>query len=311
MKYNNFKVNTVLVGIICMLVAFVVIVKIHTYFYQTAYVRVEGFTDTQKYVLKTNIDLYDNFYASIYDELVYSNIKNEFEIGKLVESTNPTSESVILDIGSGTGHIVSELSAHGFKNVVGIDKSRDMISAAVAKYPKAKFYVADIMNISGFPLKPATYTHILCLYFTFYYMSDKKQFLQNCYTLLKPGGYLLLHLVDRNQFDPILPPGNPFYILSPQNYSSNRITNTKIAFNGFDYTANFNIDKPSNIAIFEESFKDTKTNNVRVNKHTLYMESIPTIMAIIKQTRFIIKERIDMIECAYDYQYLYVLYKSA
>ena len=127
---------------------------------------------------------------------------------------------------------------------------------------------------------------------------------------MKPGGYLVIHLVDRNQFDPILPPGNPFLIISPQGYTKERITNTKIRFHGFDYIANFHLDKPSNIAVFEETFKDD-TNKVRINKHTLYMTTISDILTISKESGFIVKEKIDMIECAYDYQYLYVLYKPA
>jgi len=312
MNYTKIKFNTWLIGVLFVLVVFIIIVKIHTYYYKKTYQEVEGFENSsQKYIVKTNIDLYDKFYASIYDELVYSNIKNEFEIGKIIESTSPTQESVILDVGCGTGHRAYEFMQHGFKNVIGIDKSKDMIQSALDKYPKAKFYIADIMNITGFPFNPSTYTHILCLYFTFYYMQDQLTFLNNCYTLLKPGGYLIIHLVDRNQFDPILPPGNPFHIISPQSYTPKRITNTKIKFNGFDYTANFDLDKTANIAIFEETFKDLQTSNTRVNKHTLYMDPIPKILALVKQTGFIIKERIDMIECAYDYQYLYVLYKPA
>ena len=41
---------------------------------------------------------------------------------------------------------------------------------------------------------------------------------------LMPGGYLIVHLVDRESFDPILPPGNPLYVVSPQKYAKERIT---------------------------------------------------------------------------------------
>jgi len=138
MNYKNFKFNTWLIGVLCVLLVFIIIVRIHTYYYKKTYQEVEGFENSsQRYVLKTNIDLYDKFYASIYDELVYSNIKNEFEIGKIIESTQPTRESVILDVGCGNGHRTYEFMQHGFKNVIGIDNSKDMIQSAVAKYPTA------------------------------------------------------------------------------------------------------------------------------------------------------------------------------
>ena len=51
-----------------------------------------------------------------------------------------------------------------------------------------------------------------------------------------PGGYLIVHLVDRESFDPILPPGNPLYVVSPQKYAKERITKTKVHFNDFIYS---------------------------------------------------------------------------
>jgi SAM-dependent methyltransferase len=262
-------------------------------------------------MVKTNVDLYDSFYASVYDELVYSPVKTEFEIGHIISSTQPTDHSVIMDVGCGTGHRSHELMTLGYKNVIGIDNSTEMVKRSSSKYPQCTYYVADIMNLSGVPFTLSTYTHIMCMYFTVYYMHDKGKFFMNCYKLLKPGGYLVVHLVDRNQFDPILPPGNPFILINPQGYTKERITKTRIQFNGFDYVANFNLDKPSNVAMFEETFKDVRTNNMRIHKHTLYMNPINEILAIAKTVGYIIQERIDMAQCGYEYQYLYVLYKPA
>ena len=142
-------------------------------------------------------------------------------------------------------------------------------------------------------------------------MTNKETFFKNCYNLLLPGGYLIVHLVDRNKFDPILPPANPFYILSPQNYAKERITTTKLDFNGYEYQAKFDLDNNNNLAIFEEKFKDKKTNNVRVNKHNLYMDTIYSILHTARSVGFIIDSKIDMMECAYDYQYLYILTKPS
>ena len=38
-----------------------------------------------------------------------------------------------------------------------------------------------------------------------------------------PGGWLILHLVDRNNFDPILPVADVFKGTDPQKFSKNRI----------------------------------------------------------------------------------------
>ena len=50
-----------------------------------------------------------------------------------------------------------------------------------------------------------TFTHITCLYFTIYYIKDKRLFFENCFKWLKPHGVLVIHLVNMNKFDPILP----------------------------------------------------------------------------------------------------------
>jgi SAM-dependent methyltransferase len=290
---------------------FVIVMTYKMQTHQSIGAHIEGFETNQDFEIKINDQLYDGFYASIYDNLVFNQIKSEFEVGQIINATTPTSESLILDIGCGTGHTEHGFAERGYPNIVGIDKSKEMIDKAKANYPKYKFQIADIMNMQGFPYNNGTFTHILCLYFTIYYMSNKEQFFKNCYDLLLPGGYLVVHLVDRNRFDPILPPGNPFYMVSPQSYTKKRITQTNVDFNGFEYNANFNMQKDKNIAIFEEKFKRKGSNQVRVNKHTLYMETITSILQKSQEAGFIIHGIIDMMQCAYDYQYLYVLYKPA
>ena len=43
----------------------------------------EGFIQREKYVLKQGNEIYDDFYCSIYDQLVYDNVKNDFEVGEI------------------------------------------------------------------------------------------------------------------------------------------------------------------------------------------------------------------------------------
>ena len=71
----------------------------------------------EKFLLKEGNDIYDEFYISIYDDLFYSTMKDDYEIGEIINKTEPTSESRILDIGSGIGHHVSKLQEQGY-NVI-------------------------------------------------------------------------------------------------------------------------------------------------------------------------------------------------
>ena len=67
--------------------------------------------------------------------------------------------------------------------------------------------------------------------------------------------------------------------------------------------------KQDNTATFEEIFKDDVTGNVRQNEHTFYIPTQKEILGIAKEKGFILKGRIDMVTCQYEYQYIYLLYK--
>jgi SAM-dependent methyltransferase len=268
----------------------------------------EGFmTAPDKFLFKTGNDVYDDFYANIYDYLVFNNIKNSYEIGEIVNSTTPSETSVILDVGCGTGHHVGTMSEQNL-NVLGIDISPAMIQKAKENYPNFNFRVGNALNTTEF--NHQTFTHILCLYFTIYYFPDKRRFFDNCMDWLMPGGCLVVHLVDREKFDPILPPGNPLYIVSPQKYAKQRITTTKVTFNDFVYNSDFKFNKDENIATFDEKFK-FNDGKVRKQEQKLYMEDTQDILTIAQQCGFILQGKIDLVHCAYENQYLYILVKPS
>jgi ubiquinone/menaquinone biosynthesis C-methylase UbiE len=276
--------------------------------------RVEGFEQPKTNEFKTTSDvseIYDDFYATIYDDLVFNKNKNDYEIGKWLENTRPDNQSVVLDIGSGTGHHVSSLKAHGYK-AIGIDVSPSMIKKAKETYPDLNFKLANVLDRNIF--QEQSFTHITCFYFTLYYIQNKQQFFDNCMYWLTPGGFLAVHIVNRDKFDPIIPAGNPFNIISPQKYAKKRITTTTVKFDEFEYKSNFvmketieSVEEPN--AIMKETFKTIKNGNVRQNEHKLYMLTQAEILDIAKRAGFIIESKIDMIECQYDSQYIYILQK--
>ena len=286
---------------------FIVLLLIAVLFFKSSSFKrqIEGYEQNDKFVFKKGVEVYDDFYATIYDQLVFSNLKDDYEITQIINKTTPSKSSVILDVGSGTGHHVAKLAEKKL-NVTGIDISQSMINEAKTNYPNYDFKVGNVLNTSEF--KNNTFTHILCLYFTIYYLDDKQQFFNNCMEWLMPGGYIVLHLVDRKKFDPILPPGNPLYVVSPQKYAKERITNTKITFNDFVYTSNFDFDEDKNVAIFDEKFK-FHDGKVRKQEQVLYMEDTDDILATATNAGFIIQGRVDLVNCAYENQYLYILTK--
>ena len=126
---------------------------------------------------------------------------------------------------------------------------------------------------------------------------------------LMPGGSLVVHIVDREMFDPILPPGNPLMYVSPQRYAEKRITSTKVKFTDFSYSADFNLDDNNDIAQFVEKFKNDSDGKVRKNEHTMYMPDIQQIVDEAQACGFMVESQIDLLQCQYEYQYLYVFIK--
>lgn len=314
MKFNNsiksltniYK-NMTNFGKILLFITVLLIIIVFFKYINSDLLNKEGYEQNKRFLFKTGDDIYDDFYVSIYDYLVYNNLKDDYETMTIINKTTPTSESVILDIGSGTGHHVAKLSENNL-NVVGIDISPSMIKKAKENYPQYKFSIGNALNKYEFPHN--TFTHILCLYFTIYYFKEKRRFFDNCMDWLMPGGFLIVHLVDREKFDPILPPGNPLYIVSPQKYAKERITKTKINFNKFVYNSNFNLDQENDIAKFEEKFK-FEDGKVRKQEQVLYMESASDILNISQQCGFILHGKVDLVKCAYEHQYLYIFLKPS
>jgi ubiquinone/menaquinone biosynthesis C-methylase UbiE len=279
----------------------------------------EGFSDSKKeFIRKSGSNIFDNFYVGIYDDLVYSEVKNKYEVGKIMNSKKPTQESKILDIGCGTGHHVNLFNDYNISEVIGVDNSPAMIKKAQENYPKLNFKLCNALNSIEFPAN--SFTHITCLYFTIYYIKNKRQLLENCYNWLMPGGVLVLHLVDMNNFDPIVPVANPFVIVSPQTYAKERITKSTVKFNTLDYKSDFNLDKNIDAntttlnkpnALFKETLKFKDSNKVRINEHKFYMASQKSILSLAREVGFSLKSVDEMIQIQYENNFLYTLVKSA
>ena len=55
----------------------------------------EGFEQSDSFLFKKGNDVYDDFYSGVYDYLVFNTLKNEYEVGSIINSSIPTETSVI------------------------------------------------------------------------------------------------------------------------------------------------------------------------------------------------------------------------
>ena len=183
------KINGIPCWMALMLFLAVVIITIWgiSFFYNTKTKNQEGFTQEANFILKQNDEVFeDPFYVGIYDDLFYKKIYNTYEVGVIVNEIHPTSNDIIIEIGSKTGNYVGAMKSNGY-NVVGIDKSEAMVEHASKKYPDCKFIHGDPLEFMNFSSEYAT--AILLLDFSIYYISDRRTLFYNCYHWLKPGGY--------------------------------------------------------------------------------------------------------------------------
>lgn len=267
----------------------------------------EGFVEQSKYLFKTDSDVYDDFYASVYDYLVFNKVRNDFEVEVIINSAGQNDQSIIADIGCGTGHLVSSLNSKNI-NITGIDLSPSMIKQAKEQNPHHKNNYKTGNALDRYLFMDGSLTHILCLYFTIYCMKDKMLFFNNCMNWLMPGGFLIVHLVDKYNFTPLIPVDNPLYAVSSSKDTKGKITTRKLAFKDFEYNANFRMASDSDIATIDEKFK-FNNGSVRKQEQVLFIEDLPTIVNMAQDAGFLLHAKYDMIKCAYEYQFIYVFVK--
>jgi ubiquinone/menaquinone biosynthesis C-methylase UbiE len=274
--------------------------------YKAAIPKLEGFAQIEKFVLKKDNAAYDDFYAKIYDSIHLPDARIDKELVKIMDATSATEDSVFLDVGCGTGCATNSLikSDH---IAFGVDKSVAMVNIAKSKYGDSlPVKQGDVCEPMLF--EPRTFSHILCLYFTIYEIQDKSVFFTNCRYWLKNGGQLILHLVDKKQFNTVVPVGHPALVDNPQKYVKERITKTNVDFGDFKYQAKYDIPEKCTKAEMCETFTDLATQNRRQNNITLYMEDANDIIKMAQRCGFSLHGRIDMGEIINDeYQYLYIL----
>jgi SAM-dependent methyltransferase len=251
-----------------------------------------------------NDTLYDKFYVKIYDQIVNGEVRMRsevlFTLGWIKKIRPDTKSLQILDVGCGTGGHVNEFSKEDVGSVQGIDKSSAMIERSKQLYPDNDYMVGDVETPTTF--SAGQFNLVTLYYFTIYYMPQKAQILRNIFTWMSPGGGLVIHLVNRDKFDPILESASPFIAFSIQKYSKERLTKSTVAFDKFDYTAEFTNEQHN--AQFEETFK-FKDGRTRKNVHSLHMLAMEKMVSEIEAAGFIYKEFIDLTPVGYEYQYLF------
>ena len=275
------------------------IICISIFYYKKTYTPtgVEGFSQSDRYILKEDSEIYDDFYSEIYDKLMHPIQKSEHFSAKMIEMTQPNKTySAFLDVGSGTGALVDALNNSGYK-AYGIDKSKAMVDQSKILYPDIPIKCGDVQN--SIIYDRGSFTHILCTGKTIYELKDKEQFFKNAYFWLQGNGYLILELVDR---DTICSHNTNI----SGSGSETKVKDTLIDFYDFSYKSSFRFKGDGKTVIHKEIFTDTVTKNIRENEKVLEIEDPNEIIKMASYMGFIIKGKASLDTPG---EYIYILEK--
>jgi SAM-dependent methyltransferase len=278
----------------------------------------EGFTQKENFVLKCGDNTNDEFYSTHYEKIHKPKTHLLEQIDLILKTTQVSLEDTILDIGSNTGYVVNELTQRHY-NIYGLTSSPQLSHYCKTKYPDAIVKAGDLLNPMEYD--KAVFTHIFALYYTIYNFKDKTAVFRNCYSWMKPGGYLVIHVVDVSKFDITTPIAKDviFGSIQKQQRVQNaqkeipRMTEYEVDLVDMKYKSsyNFNHVTSDHQVIIIETMQDKLTNKIRQNEKTLYMESIPELLRIAQQCGFIAKSTLKLKDILDDeYQYLYVLERT-
>ena len=147
-----------------------------------------GEIESEKYQAKIYIDTY---YTRL---LAYEGYKNE--VVDLIKKIEISHNQSILDVGRGTGWFLSLLQRQGWTQLNGLDISPDMLAIARELVSDATFYETPIQEIS---YAVVGHDAIICLD-TLHHMPDKDVVSEKLFSLLKPGGKLIVHEPNEDWF---------------------------------------------------------------------------------------------------------------
>jgi ubiquinone/menaquinone biosynthesis C-methylase UbiE len=269
----------------------------------------EGFTDTNQDKAQpflTNDKLYDTFYADVYDQLTQQQTRTAAKVALIMQEWKQKAwkaeQMIVLDAGCGTGVAAAAFAKMKVKQVIALDKSDAMIEKAKfgnQNNPTVSFRVADLNNPSA--LGGSEVSHAACLYFTLYYLPDKDAFFRHMFLWVKPGGELVVEVVNKYKFDPMLESASPLVGFSMQKYSKKRLTESNVVFDKFTYTGRFDLYDPQ--AEFTETFR-FKNGTIRRQKHKFTMPTMEDIVKMGQAAGWVYQKYIDLVTVGFEYSYL-------
>ena len=205
----------------------------------------EHFKTNKNFQLPSLVFNMDKIYAKLYDITFNEKYIFDFDVSKIKPTLSKN--SVILDAGTGTGKYYK----YFFKkhSIIGVDASKEMLKIAQTKSPLGTFILGNLKNQDLFKNKEMT--HVLCLLDTLYHNDYLTQalILKNFYFWLRKGGYLFIHVFEKEK---LLPQPRKYSKLYVDDYKN---LHAYTELSDFNHDAFF-VHKKDHV-LFKERYKDT------------------------------------------------------
>ncbi|MCC7531850.1 MAG: class I SAM-dependent methyltransferase, partial [Candidatus Melainabacteria bacterium] len=129
---------------------------------------------------------------------------------KIAESAGLSESSQVLDVGTGTGALITHFLSLGVKqeNITAVDLSAEMLRRAKERYPKVEFIRLDVLDADALIGKS---DHFDAVFFNacFGNLFDQKLALQKTSALLRSGGSIIISHPLGKRFVKALHDGDP------------------------------------------------------------------------------------------------------
>ncbi len=138
-----------------------------------------------------------DMYAEFYDQK--SAYLNSFEEHVLLKMTKDLKGKRVLDMGCGTGRLISMLQKSGAE-VVGLDTSEKMLKIARKKFPNVEFVRGDA---KATPFENDSFDAVVAA-FLIVHIPNPEFFFEEVYRVLKPGGVFILTNINQRKSPKLL-----------------------------------------------------------------------------------------------------------
>jgi ubiquinone/menaquinone biosynthesis C-methylase UbiE len=96
-------------------------------------------------------------------------------------------DAVVLEVGCGSGHWLADLSSHGVRRLLGVDRSARMLELAKVAAPNACLVRAEATSL---PWSNRSVDRVFCVN-ALHHFPEQQPFLAECRRVLRPGGGVL------------------------------------------------------------------------------------------------------------------------